>query len=444
MRSPTSPCRRCRRPRRRSSAARPRARAVVRRRPRVAGARARLHLVAHDDALREPADGAVAGARARRASSRRRSIARSPTASAAATRWCASITAPCLRLFGVSSLSTVMLGSDGWFYWLGEDGHSLDRHYRGTLPFPQSEVDGTVAELVRRQRMARGARHRVRRRRGAREVHDLSRAPARRGSRARRCRRRTIACAPRWRADGRVTFVDLRAPLARRQGARARLLPDRLALELQRRDRRLRRDHARGAEGACRRCCPRSRPSSGPPTRPASTTTAATSCRCSACRRAWARTTWRRSARSSADVASRCARRIDKDEFPGFEFYVCDRPGLPRAVVLRDSMAISLIPLLSENFSRVVYVSTRALDRALIEREKPDIVIEELVERSLHAPGGAADGQCSGALIRRSRPCAAPARGRAPGSCASACCGPIRATRPLPCDGRRCARARAG
>jgi len=55
--------------------------------------------------------------------------------------------------------------------------------------------------------------------------------------------------------------------------------------------------------------------------------------------------------------------------------------------VLRDSMAIPLIPLLSENFSRAVYVSSRTLDRELIEREKPDVVIEELVERSLHAPG---------------------------------------------------------
>jgi len=88
-----------------------------------------------------------------------------------------------------------------------------------------------------------------------------------------------------------------------------------------------------------------------------------------------------------AASADRCARRIDKGEFPGFEYFVCDRPDLPRAVILRDSMAIPLIPLLSENFSRVVYVSSRQLDRALIEREKPDIVIEELVERSLHAPG---------------------------------------------------------
>ena len=83
-----------------------------------------------------------------------------------------------LRVFGVSSLGTVMRGTDGWFYWLGEDGHSLDRHYRGTLEFPQAYVDDTVAELARRQRLARGAGHRVRRRRRAGEVHDLSRAPA--------------------------------------------------------------------------------------------------------------------------------------------------------------------------------------------------------------------------------------------------------------------------
>ena len=88
-----------------------------------------------------------------------------------------------------------------------------------------------------------------------------------------------------------------------------------------------------------------------------------------------------------ATGVARCARRIDKGEQPGFESYGCMKPGLPRAVILRDSMAIPLIPLLSENFSRVVYVSARKLDKALVEREKPDIVIEELVERSMHAPG---------------------------------------------------------
>jgi hypothetical protein len=55
-------------------------------------------------------------------------------------------------------------------------------------------------------------------------------------------------------------------------------------------------------------------------------------------------------------------------------------------VVYRDSMAIPLIPLLSENFSHVVYVSSQRLDPALILRERPDVVIEEMVERAMLAP----------------------------------------------------------
>ena len=56
-----------------------------------------------------------------------------------------------LELFGVSALATVMHGSGGWYYWLGEDGLSLDRHYRGVAAFPQSYVDASVAELIRRR-----------------------------------------------------------------------------------------------------------------------------------------------------------------------------------------------------------------------------------------------------------------------------------------------------
>ena len=49
---------------------------------------------------------------------------------------------------------------------------------------------------------------------------------------------------------------------------------------------------------------------------------------------------------------------------------------------------IPLIPLLSENFSRIVYVSAHRLDPALILREKPDVVIEEMVERAMFGPAG--------------------------------------------------------
>jgi alginate O-acetyltransferase complex protein AlgJ len=89
-----------------------------------------------------------------------------------------------------------------------------------------------------------------------------------------------------------------------------------------------------------------------------------------------------------ADTWPHCASRDTAGETPGFEFYVyvCPNPPRYRALVYRDSMAIPLIPLLSENFVRTTYVSTRTMDPALVERLKPDVVIEELVERTLNAP----------------------------------------------------------
>jgi hypothetical protein len=56
---------------------------------------------------------------------------------------------------------------------------------------------------------------------------------------------------------------------------------------------------------------------------------------------------------------------------------------LPRAVIFRDSFATALVPLLAEHFRRSVYVWKNAFDTAVIEREKPDFVIHELVERCL-------------------------------------------------------------
>jgi hypothetical protein len=61
------------------------------------------------------------------------------------------------------------------------------------------------------------------------------------------------------------------------------------------------------------------------------------------------------------------------------------QPPRYRAWVYRDSMAIPLIPLMSENFARSTYVLTQTMDPALVERLKPDVVIEELVERTLNA-----------------------------------------------------------
>jgi hypothetical protein len=91
------------------------------------------------------------------------------------------------------------------------------------------------------------------------------------------------------------------------------------------------------------------------------------------------------------DSAGRCATRSADPlppDYPPHDYIVdvCNKPQLPTALVYRDSMGDLLIPILSENFRRTVYVTDRHLDQALVEREKPDVVIEEMVERSVHAP----------------------------------------------------------
>jgi hypothetical protein len=58
---------------------------------------------------------------------------------------------------------------------------------------------------------------------------------------------------------------------------------------------------------------------------------------------------------------------------------------LPRAVMFRDSYASWLIPLLSENFSRILFSWQYTFDSEIVEREHPDVVIQEMVERVLMA-----------------------------------------------------------
>ena len=57
---------------------------------------------------------------------------------------------------------------------------------------------------------------------------------------------------------------------------------------------------------------------------------------------------------------------------------------LPRAVVFRDSFVSQLVPFLSEHFSRVVYMWQNDFDAALVARETPDFVIQEIVGRHLY------------------------------------------------------------
>jgi alginate O-acetyltransferase complex protein AlgJ len=89
-----------------------------------------------------------------------------------------------------------------------------------------------------------------------------------------------------------------------------------------------------------------------------------------------------------ATPESRCAKRDRSADAGGVETFVYRCPAAPRftALVYRDSMAVPLVPMLAENFSRTTFVSSEKLEPDFVERLKPDIVIEEMVERSLLGP----------------------------------------------------------
>jgi hypothetical protein len=58
-----------------------------------------------------------------------------------------------------------------------------------------------------------------------------------------------------------------------------------------------------------------------------------------------------------------------------------NQKGTGKAVVFRDSFASRWYPFLGQHFREVIYVWHYDWDRALIEREKPDVVIDEMLER---------------------------------------------------------------
>jgi len=62
-----------------------------------------------------------------------------------------------------------------------------------------------------------------------------------------------------------------------------------------------------------------------------------------------------------------------------------DNPSLPRAVIFRDSFVSRLVPFLSEHFSRAVYLWQNDFDAAVVAREHPDVVIQEIVGRHLYS-----------------------------------------------------------
>src|SRR5262249_47950937 len=72
---------------------------------------------------------------------------------------------------------------------------------------------------------------------------------------------------------------------------------------------------------------------------------------------------------------------------PPFAMVQAD-PRLPRAVMFCDSFTQAMFPFLAEHFHRIAFIWQYfpTFDTAVVEREKPQIVIQELVERKLLYP----------------------------------------------------------
>ena len=73
---------------------------------------------------------------------------------------------------------------------------------------------------------------------------------------------------------------------------------------------------------------------------------------------------------------------IAKTWVPGTEPRVSENPRAKGKVIMfRDSFAIALSKFFGHSFARTVYVWQHNWDKAFIEREKPDVVIDEMLER---------------------------------------------------------------
>jgi alginate O-acetyltransferase complex protein AlgJ len=64
----------------------------------------------------------------------------------------------------------------------------------------------------------------------------------------------------------------------------------------------------------------------------------------------------------------------------------CEGEGLPRAVVFGDSFFGFMGGLLAEHFSRLLLIWHTPFDTSIVEQERPQVVIEEFVERRLFNP----------------------------------------------------------
>ena len=287
--------------------------------------------------------------------------------------------------FKVSPARDVLIGRDGWLYFLGEDGRSLDQNYRGVSPVSDGALMAIVAELERRRQFL--------------AAHDIAFVVAivpdkftiypehlpswiAHGAAPTPLDRLTAMLA----AAGSVRLVDLRAPLLAAKAhervyyqtdSHWNMLGARVGYDAIMREVRDALPHGR---------LPSIAPANLPPYVAGADLYSGDLAINLGLPPRYREPDYAPIVKIKSGQWPACAKRVDNGNDVKYESYACDRAGLPRAVMYRDSMAIPLIPLLSENFSRIVYVGAHRLDPAQVLREKPDVVIEEMVERAMFGP----------------------------------------------------------
>jgi len=78
--------------------------------------------------------------------------------------------------------------------------------------------------------------------------------------------------------------------------------------------------------------------------------------------------------------------RTDLPEYAKPSAFESGRDFFPKAFFYHDSFGNGLKPFLCEHFCRIVTIQQNTFDAALVEREHPDVVLYEFVERSLAFP----------------------------------------------------------
>jgi len=85
-------------------------------------------------------------------------------------------------------------------------------------------------------------------------------------------------------------------------------------------------------------------------------------------------------------ASPRRAHVVADDADAGIVALECEGCGQRTLLMNHDSFNANLAPLLAEHFARTVLVEGTRLNRAVVERERPAIVIQEFVERALMCP----------------------------------------------------------